>query len=124
MRVISSFNNKTEVFNISTIIYLIYMYIMLIFNDTVLTKPSRRQNLSSVSEFFLGAYVKREFLNLTKCMRRIRIRATTSFARGGLQKCGGDDGIAEISRRDRSMRRFFGKIMLCRRRGYLKTAVN
>lgn len=72
--------------------------------------------------------MKREFLNLTKCMRRIRIRATTSFARGGLQKCGGDangdDGIAGISRRDRPMRRFFGKIMLCRRRGYLKTAVN
>lgn len=70
--------------------------------------------------------MKHEFLNLTKCMRRIRIRATTSFARGGLQKCGrdGDDGIAGISRRDRPMRRFFGKIMLCRRRGYLKTAVN
>lgn len=72
--------------------------------------------------------MKREFLNLTKCMRRIRIRATASFAHAGLQKCGGDvdgdDEIAGTSRRDRPMRRFFGKIMLCRRRGYLKIAVN
>lgn len=68
------------------------------------------------------------FLNLTKCMHRIRIRTTTSSRATVCKSAGGDadgdDGIAGISRRDRPMRRFFGKIMLCRRRGYLKTAVN
>lgn len=72
--------------------------------------------------------MKREFLNLTKMYASYQNSHDEVFRFSGLQKCGGDadgdDETAGISRRDRPMRRFFGKIMLCRRRGYLKIAVN
>lgn len=40
--------------------------------------------------YFLGAYVKREFLNLTKCMRRIRIRTTRRLSHAAVCESAGE----------------------------------